>query len=125
VNSHGILDGWHGGREGWNIGPVPSLSPVLAETHKSGEVFRSSSGRAGQGLCDAVQRSQAISADLQAAWRAAADGLLQTPHWEPPAGIQDSPEQFVILIACRDEKHQVELLGRFQKEGLPCKALLS
>jgi hypothetical protein len=33
-------------------------------------------------------------------------------------------EQFMVLITCRDEKHQVELLGRFQREGLECKALV-
>jgi hypothetical protein len=35
------------------------------------------------------------------------------------------PEQYLVLVACRDEQHQVELLGRFQGEGLDCKALLS
>jgi hypothetical protein len=30
-----------------------------------------------------------------------------------------------VLITCRDEKQQVELIGRFQTEGLPCKALLA
>jgi hypothetical protein len=30
-----------------------------------------------------------------------------------------------LLITSRDEKHQVELLQRFQAEGVPCKALLS
>jgi hypothetical protein len=72
-----------------------------------------------------LEISPTNSADLQSAWRAAADGLLETPHWEPPAGVQDVPEQFLILVTCRDEKQQVELLGRFQKEGLPCKALLA
>jgi hypothetical protein len=33
-------------------------------------------------------------------------------------------EQFLVLITCRDEKQQVELLGRFQGEGLECKALM-
>jgi hypothetical protein len=32
------------------------------------------------------------------------------------------PEQYWVLIECRDEKHQVELLKRFQAEGLPCQA---
>ena len=32
-------------------------------------------------------------------------------------------EQFMILT-CRDEKHQVELLARFEGEGLECKALV-
>jgi hypothetical protein len=35
------------------------------------------------------------------------------------------PEQFLILITCRDEKHQAEMLERFRGEGLECKALLS
>jgi hypothetical protein len=33
-------------------------------------------------------------------------------------------EQFLVIITCRDEKHQVELLGRFQGPGLECKALV-
>src|SRR5262249_44781173 len=44
------------------------------------------------------------SAELQAGWKAAADALLETPHWEPPPGIQDVPEQFLILVTCRDER---------------------
>ena len=32
--------------------------------------------------------------------------------------------QFLVLIPCRDEKHQVELLERFQREGLGCKAVV-
>ena len=33
-------------------------------------------------------------------------------------------EQFLVLITCRDEKQQVKLLSRFQREGLECKALV-
>ena len=36
----------------------------------------------------------------------------------------ETSEQFLVLITCRDEKQQVELLGRFQGEGLECKALV-
>jgi hypothetical protein len=32
--------------------------------------------------------------------------------------------QFLILATCRDEKEQVELLARFQGEGLEVKALV-
>jgi hypothetical protein len=35
------------------------------------------------------------------------------------------PEQFLILVECADEQTQVELLQRFQDEGLKCKALVS
>ena len=37
----------------------------------------------------------------------------------------EPPEQWLLLIECDDEKQQVELLERFQKEGLRCKALLA
>jgi hypothetical protein len=35
------------------------------------------------------------------------------------------PEQFLILVTCRDEKQQVELLGRFSAEGLECRAMMA
>jgi len=35
------------------------------------------------------------------------------------------PSQFIILITCRDEKHQVELLERFIADGHDCRALFS
>jgi hypothetical protein len=31
-------------------------------------------------------------------------------------------DQFFVLIECRDEAHQIELLQRFQSEGLRCQA---
>ena len=62
------------------------------------------------------------SLELQAVWQAAADAALEG---EPRRGFDSCPEQWLILITCRDEQHQVELLQRFQNEGLPAKALLS
>jgi hypothetical protein len=38
---------------------------------------------------------------------------------------EELPEQFLILVECGSEDEQVELLRRFQDEGLKCKALLS
>ena len=35
------------------------------------------------------------------------------------------PEQWMILIECDGEMQQVELLARFEQEGLNCRALLS
>jgi hypothetical protein len=46
-------------------------------------------------------------------------GILQREP-EPLGAI---PEQFLILVTCRDEKQQVELLGRFSKEGLECRVM--
>jgi hypothetical protein len=33
-------------------------------------------------------------------------------------------QEFYVLIKCRDERHQRELLERFQSEGLDCQAKL-
>ena len=43
----------------------------------------------------------------------------------PRSGEQEIPEQWLLLVTCRDEKQQVELLERFRRELLECKALLS
>jgi hypothetical protein len=64
------------------------------------------------------------SADLQAGLQDSLDALLRTPHKEAPAGFQIK-EQFLILVTCRDEKEQVELLRRFTEEGWECKALVA
>lgn len=45
----------------------------------------------------------------------------------PPVGeeVKPPPEQFLILVECKDEQQQIELLNQFQSAGLTCKALLS
>jgi hypothetical protein len=63
------------------------------------------------------------SPDLDAAWNAAATAAMY--HESPPGCVECIKEQFLILVTCRDEEHQVELLERFAAEGLVCKALLS
>jgi hypothetical protein len=65
------------------------------------------------------------SDDLRAAWEATAHSCLELPPRPERPGLTDIPEQHLILITCRDEPHQIELLGRFQAEGLECRALLS
>ncbi len=35
------------------------------------------------------------------------------------------PEQFAIMITCKSEKEQTEMLERFLKEGITCRALMS
>lgn len=39
----------------------------------------------------------------------------------------DAPldEQWMVLVECKDEAQQAELLGRFEAEGLTCRALIS
>jgi hypothetical protein len=66
-----------------------------------------------------------VSAELQAAWTAAAQANLKSFSQTQPRAYATIPEQHLILVTCRDEQHQVELLGRFQTESLECRALLS
>src|ERR1700727_354205 len=42
--------------------------------------------------------------------------------WRSAQG--DIPEQFAVIVTCRDEEQQVELLRRFHQDGLECQALL-
>jgi hypothetical protein len=63
--------------------------------------------------------------ELDAAWRAAIERAMAGPAPEPSPGIQEVPEQFLILVTCRDETQQGELLERFRVERLECKALIS
>jgi hypothetical protein len=65
------------------------------------------------------------SEELQAMWRAAAEASLAIPATPVSSPPQRIPEKFLILITCRDERQQVDLLKRFAVEGLDCKALVS
>jgi hypothetical protein len=64
------------------------------------------------------------SPELEAAWRAAAEACLQEGPMAALA-VPTRSEQFLVLITCQDEKHQVELLERLSREGLECRALLA
>jgi hypothetical protein len=70
-----------------------------------------------------MELTPAKSPELDDLWQGALDALLEKPL--PPADAPTVPEQFMVLITCRDEHHQIDLLTRFNQEGLDCKALLS
>ena len=61
--------------------------------------------------------------ELRAVWEA--DGNLAALTEPAPAGVESIPEQWLILVKCRDEKQQVELLEQFGREGVECKALMA
>ena len=63
--------------------------------------------------------------ELRLAWQAAAGALVEEKPERPGVVEAELAEQFYVLIRCRDEKQQVELLGRFSGEGLDCKAVLA
>jgi hypothetical protein len=64
----------------------------------------------------------AVPDELRAAWEETARAAIERPARAVPQVV---PEQYAVLVTCRDEQQQVELLTRFQGEGLECKALLS
>jgi len=52
---------------------------------------------------------------------AIARGLKNRPRQRSDA---DRTETFFVLIPCQDEKRQIELLNRFLREGIPCRAVV-
>jgi hypothetical protein len=73
-------------------------------------------------LAELVAATPTDSEVLEAFWKSLAPEL-EAPGEEPPISEESEP-QFLVLITCRDEAHQVKLLTRFESEGLECKALL-
>jgi hypothetical protein len=88
-----------------SIDPLPALAETQTQLHER-----------------LLEVTPSESPQLEAAWKAAATAALDDAPFGPEAVMK---EQYLILITCRDEEHQVELLGRFLAEGLACKALLS
>jgi hypothetical protein len=67
-----------------------------------------------------------VSVDLQAAWDAAANATLGRRPYEPKKeGVKKGGEQWLVLVTCEDEKHQVAVLEKLQGEGLSCRALIA
>jgi hypothetical protein len=79
-------------------------------------------------LADLRSAAEADSPAVRSLWqtleqnnaqvRAALDRARSAPAPAPP-------EQFLILVTCKDEEEQLNLLERFQQEGLACKPLFS
>jgi hypothetical protein len=73
-------------------------------------------------LAELTRITEADSEVLDAFWKSLVDAPLERN--DAPGEMGESPAQFLVLITCRDEAHQVELLARFESEGLECRALL-
>jgi hypothetical protein len=69
------------------------------------------------------QITPVTDAELRAMWQTEAEKLLDPVP--PKTAPETAPEQFLILITCRDEKRQRERLTRFKAEGMECKALVA
>jgi hypothetical protein len=71
------------------------------------------------------QTTATAQADLEAMWETAARQSREALERFTKPIAQTVPAQHMVLVMCADEKQQLQLLERFGKEGLACKALLS
>jgi hypothetical protein len=72
-----------------------------------------------------LETTPARTPGLSAAWQQTLDDFVRPRETNERDISPDQPEKYLVLINCNDEDHQLELLARFQEEGLTCKALLS
>ena len=69
--------------------------------------------------------TQTDSEALNALWQGSAEAAARAEellHAEP---VEPGPEQFLIVVTCRDDQHQRELLRQFADEGFECRAFQS
>jgi hypothetical protein len=69
--------------------------------------------------------AQTDSEALNALWDASAEAARAAEKFLQAEPAEIGPEQFLIVITCRDDQHQRELLAQLQQEGLACKAIQS
>ena len=78
---------------------------------------------------EALKQTASSSSDaLQNLWNSIAQADSETTEALTQAKKRTAAqpvEQFIVLIECTDEKHQVALLRKLRKDGLKCKALMS
>ncbi len=72
-----------------------------------------------------LELTPTASPNLQAVWEATANANLAALAAPAAPGPESIPEQWLILVKCRDEKQQLELLERFGREGVECRALMA
>jgi hypothetical protein len=68
------------------------------------------------------ERTRTQSEALQALWEQTRQ--TQSHFADKFRQARVPAEQFLVLVECADEDQQVELLRRFQDEGLHCRAVL-
>jgi hypothetical protein len=71
-----------------------------------------------------LELTPTVSPDLRDVWERAAAAALGPPPEARDRGVGAWAHQFFVLVVCRDDLHQRELLERFHAEGLECQAKL-
>lgn len=76
-------------------------------------------------LAELLKEVETGDAGLQALLDEMATESGIVPSVEEEISVTDIKEQFQILVTCKDESQQTELLGRFTEEGIECRSLVS
>jgi hypothetical protein len=69
-----------------------------------------------------LEMTPTTSPDLREFWQRAIEGTLAEANAPPPRDLDLGPMRYYVLIACRGDLHQRELLQRFRTDGLDCEA---
>jgi hypothetical protein len=72
-----------------------------------------------------MELTPADTEELRTIWEESAWAALEDGPDAPLPKEAEWVEKFLVLITCRDERHQCELLTRFREDGLECKPLLT
>ena len=60
-----------------------------------------------------LEMTPTVSPDLREMWEQAAAGVLETPPGSFGREVEPGPLRYFVLVACRGDQHQRELLQRF------------
>lgn len=71
-----------------------------------------------------LELTPTASEELEAAWHASTETYRQAVEQDSGLDAGTLAEQFYVLITCRNDTHQREMLMRFKEEGLNCRAIL-
>jgi hypothetical protein len=67
-----------------------------------------------------LEMTPAANPELKKMWEQAAIGVLEPPPRPFGREVEPEPLRYFVLIPCRGELHQRELLERFRQEGIDC-----
>jgi len=107
--------------------PVCVLDVTEEEADKLLATIDPLSGLAGQDDAKVAELLAGVQSD-SAAVQAMLAELYKLPEPEAPKAEEEPPltkEAFQILVECKDEQQQAELLERFAEEGITCRSLIS
>jgi hypothetical protein len=91
-----------------SIDPLAALADTLAELHER-----------------LLSLTQTDSEALNALWQGATEAAARANELLHADPVEPGPEQFLIIVTCRDDAHQRELLQQLTQDGLLCRAVQS